>query len=121
MCLIFPGVSRCTLIGSAQPGVLPANGDVLVVSPQPDESSIAVTELHRVVLAERNRDRPSDPGVRLIGTGGLSAIKNGIAAVPEIAIEGDPKAWLYIVAQVPFEGSDGLLFESVLAGKELVV
>jgi hypothetical protein len=42
------------LIGSAQPGILPAHGNILEVAPESDVVTIAVAGFHALVLAHGN-------------------------------------------------------------------
>ena len=97
------------LVRPADPGILPPGGDILVVSAKADVVAIAVTDLHRLVFAQRDRSCDADAGARLTRSEIRYAIQAGNAAEPEISVQRKPQPWLYIVTQVAFEGSDGLL------------
>jgi hypothetical protein len=53
----------------SNPGVLPGNGDVLVIASEGNVSAVAIRNLHRLVLGIRDGDGCSNPRTRLpIGT-----------------------------------------------------
>ena len=97
------------LFGFPQPGVLPSNGDVLVVAAVPYVGSIAVAEFQRLVFADRNRDGAAEAGIRLPRERVLDAAHSCFSAEPEIPVERGPQPRLEAVAQVSFKGADWVL------------
>ena len=100
------GVISLASPGPAEPGVLPRDGETLIVSAKPDVGAIVITDLHRLVLAERDGSRDADAGARLTRSGIRHTTQAGNAAEPEISVQRKPEPWLYIVAQVAFKASD---------------
>ena len=73
------------LFGSPQPGILPSNGHVLVVSAKPDIGAVAIAEFQRLVLCDAERDGASDTRVRLFSDRVFYAVHACDSAEPEIA------------------------------------
>src|SRR5579862_304367 len=96
-------------VGSAEPGVLPCDGDVLIVATEADVGAIAIAKFQRLVLGDADGSGGADARVRLFGNRVFNAIDARDSSEPIIAVEGDPVARLEVVTQVAFESSDGLL------------
>lgn len=56
---LLPAIT-CRLLWTAQPGVLPAYGNVLKIAPVLDVSAVAVAELYGLMLAYWKRHRPAE-------------------------------------------------------------
>src|SRR5438552_1521562 len=95
------------LIGRSEPAALPGNRYVVVVAAKPDVGAVAVAELQRLVLAERDRAGASEARVLLSGKGVFYACNGRGSADPEIAIERGPQPLLKVVTQVCLKGSHG--------------
>src|SRR6266403_1959201 len=96
------------LFRSAQPDILPCDGDILVVSAKADVRAIVVTHLHRLVFVQGKRGSCPDARAALASVGIGQAIQAGNSAKPKIAVQREPKPWLHIVTQMAFKGPDGL-------------
>jgi hypothetical protein len=86
------------LIGSAQPGILPPQRNVLVVPAKPDIGTIVVAEFQRLVLADGDCNSGSNSGVPLLSKGIRHSVHTCFSAEPKIAVERNPEAWLEVVA-----------------------
>ena len=89
-----------TRSGVFDPGVLPGDGDVLIVASEADVGAVAIGELEGLVLADGKCDGRSDAGVFLFGERVLRAVQDGGAAEPEIAIGRGPQAGPEVVTKV---------------------
>ena len=67
LCLPRVNTANRILIRSAQPGILPRYGNVLVVSAEANIRAIAVAGFDGLVFADREGNRPSDARTGLFG------------------------------------------------------
>src|SRR5258708_871562 len=94
----------------SQPGMLPSNGNVLVVPAKTSVSPNAVAQFDRIMFAYRKRSGSSETRTCLLCRGILHSVQGGCAANPEVAVQRDPEPSPgKVTAQVAFEGSDWLL------------
>jgi hypothetical protein len=80
----------------------------LVVSTKSDIGAVVITDLHRLVFAQRNRHVNRDAGARLAPYWIRDASHAGNAAEPQISVQRAPEPWLHIVTQVAFKRSERL-------------
>ena len=74
------------LIGSAQPGILPCNGNILVVAAISDVGTVVVAELYRLMPGHRDRGGHTHPRVPLQRHGILDSVYACCASEPIVAI-----------------------------------
>ncbi len=70
----------------------------MVVSAEGGVGAGAVTEFEGLMLGDGNGGGGSDAGVCLKGGGSGDTIEAGLSTVPVVAVEGEPEAWLGVVA-----------------------
>src|ERR1700739_2758872 len=91
------------------PGILPSERNVLVISAVTYVCAIAVADFDGLVFRERNRTSGADPGTSLKSRRILDSVQTGLSAEPEVRIQGNPQARLEVVTQVPLKCADRLL------------
>lgn len=72
------------------------------------------------MFEQRDGGRSSDDGACLKGLVVFDAIYACTATDPGIGVQRDPNPGFYVIAQMSFEGADGLLRLRPCAGKECV-
>jgi hypothetical protein len=92
----------------ANPRILPADLDGLVISAEANIGAVAVTDFQGLVLGKTLRGRATDARAGLFGGQVLYPIEGGHAAPPEVAVQRHPGTELEIVAQMTLQGADGL-------------
>src|SRR5207253_8197871 len=81
----------------------------LIVSAETHVGAVGVTEFYRLVFREGQGGRYADARAGLARGKILYPAQAGGTAEPEIAVQGEPKPWLEIVAQMALEGADWFL------------
>jgi hypothetical protein len=74
-------------LGSAEPGVLPADGDIVVVSAKSYVVTDVVTHLYRLVRTQGDRRCDANAGACLVSSGIRYATQAGNAAEPKIPVQ----------------------------------
>src|SRR5262245_8556549 len=108
-------------VRSAQPGILPADRDVLIISTVTDVGAIVVAQFDRLVPGQGNRGGGPNTRIPLTCRFVYCAIHGCASTKPEIGVKRDPQPGLEIVAEVSFEGTRYALRLSVRTRGELIM
>ena len=78
----------------------------MVVSAKLDVETITITKLQGLVFAGRDGYRSPDTRVSLLRERVFHTVQTCFPADPIVAVEGDPKPRLEVVADMSFKGAD---------------